>query len=205
MAEMEKNQTYNAIMELGVESYYDQVRARHILIKTVDDANQPYSEEDYAKALETINEIRDKALAGDDFAELATEFTEDPGSKETGGEYTFGRGRMVAEFEEAAFGLDEGGISEVVETQYGFHVIKLEEKIPSTEEQVAQAKEELNYIRQDAEYVQKIGVFDTAYEEILKDYTVVINNEVWDAVALRDAVEESEADTSQEAAPDSNE
>jgi len=108
--------------------YFDkpeQVRARHILIMFEPDA----SDEDKAKAREKIEGLLKRAKAGEDFAELAKEYTEDPGSKEAGGEYTFPRGQMVKPFEDTAFSLKVGEISDVVETQYGYHIIKLLEKI----------------------------------------------------------------------------
>jgi parvulin-like peptidyl-prolyl isomerase len=70
-----------------------------------------------------------RARAGEDFAKLADEFTEDPSGKGRGGDLGwFGRGMMVKPFEDAAFSLKPGELSAVVETQFGFHVIKLEER-----------------------------------------------------------------------------
>ena len=74
-----------------------------------------------ARAEDLLRRIR----AGEDFASLAKQYTDDPGSKENGGFYDwFGRGRMVKEFENGAFGLRVGNVSGIVETQYGFHIIK---------------------------------------------------------------------------------
>ena len=76
-----------------------------------------------------IEGLLKRARAGEDFSALAREFSTDPGSKESGGDLGwFGRGVMVKPFEDAAFGLKVGEISEVFESQFGFHIIKLEER-----------------------------------------------------------------------------
>jgi parvulin-like peptidyl-prolyl isomerase len=72
-----------------------------------------------------------RARAGEDFAKLAKEYSEDPGSKDKGGEYTFPKGQMVPEFEATAFSLKTNEISDIVTTQYGYHIIKLHEHIPA--------------------------------------------------------------------------
>ena len=75
-------------------------------------------------------DILEKAKAGEDFAKLATEFTEDPGSKQSGGLYeNTPKGRMMPEFEAAALALEPGKVADkLVETPYGYHIIKLEKK-----------------------------------------------------------------------------
>jgi hypothetical protein len=83
------------------------------------------SKDDAKKLADTIDK---KAKArGADFAALANEFTEDPSGKNTGGKLgTFPRGRMVPEFDKPVFSLPPGGVSDVVETAFGFHIIKRE-------------------------------------------------------------------------------
>jgi peptidyl-prolyl cis-trans isomerase D len=116
-----------------VEAYYQsnlekfgqpkRVKVRHILIKT--DRKDP---ESLAKARKKAESIREEAVQGKDFAQLARQYSEDPGTKDQGGELGYiTRGQVVPEFEEAAFSLKAGGISNVVQTPYGFHILKVDE------------------------------------------------------------------------------
>jgi parvulin-like peptidyl-prolyl isomerase len=94
---------------------------RHILVLT-----QGKSEAEKAEARKTIEGLLVRARAGEDFADLAKQYTEDPGSKENGGLYEdFPRGQMVKPFEDASFSVPVGRISDVVETTYGYHIIKV--------------------------------------------------------------------------------
>lgn len=102
----------------------ESVRASHILVKFEDNA----SPEDKAKALEKIKAVRKKIADGADFAQTAKEVSECP-SKEQGGDLGFfQKGQMVGAFETAAFSLKLGELSDIVETEYGYHIIKVTEK-----------------------------------------------------------------------------
>ena len=99
----------------------EQVRASHILLETTGK-----NEADVKKRAE---EILKQVKGGADFAELAKKVSEDKGSKENGGDLDyFGRGRMVPEFEEVAFTLPPGQISDLVKSQFGYHIIKVVDK-----------------------------------------------------------------------------
>jgi len=91
----------------------------------------------------TIAIIQEKLAAGSDFAELATEYSQDPGSASNGGSLGyFPRGKMVPEFEEVAFGLEIGGVSEPVQSQFGFHIIKVDDVQTIRDLEVTGASEE---------------------------------------------------------------
>ncbi|HET8657362.1 MAG TPA: peptidylprolyl isomerase [Longimicrobiaceae bacterium] len=100
-----------------------EIHARHILLKVPADATP--QQRDSVKQL--AESLRQRALKGEDFATLATQYSQDPGSAKKGGDLGFfGRGRMVTQFEDAAFKLQPGQISPVVETPFGYHIIKVE-------------------------------------------------------------------------------
>ncbi|MCB0390427.1 MAG: SurA N-terminal domain-containing protein [Bdellovibrionales bacterium] len=101
----------------------EQVRARHILIKF--DESKAGDKESAFKKIEDIK----KRLETEDFEKLAGEMSEDPGSKTKGGDLGFfGRGKMVPEFEKVAFSAELNKVSEPVKSQFGYHLIKVEEK-----------------------------------------------------------------------------
>jgi parvulin-like peptidyl-prolyl isomerase len=87
-----------------------------------------HPELDTKAARQKVEDILKRVRAGEDFAALAKEFSEDPGSRAQGGDLGwFGRGEMVKEFEDAAFALKEGEVSGIVESPFGYHIIKVEE------------------------------------------------------------------------------
>lgn len=103
----------------------ERVRARHILLAIPSEAD----EAQLAAIRQRAEAALVRAQAGEDFAELATELSEDMGTKRSGGDLGFfERGQMVGPFEEAAFALEVGSHSELVQSTFGFHIIKVEEK-----------------------------------------------------------------------------
>lgn len=101
----------------------ERVRVRHILFKTVGKSDAEV-EKIRQQALDVLHRLK----RGAKFEELAKQYSEDPGSKNAGGELGWvSRGQTVPEFEQAAFTLKKGKISELVKTMYGFHIIQVEE------------------------------------------------------------------------------
>lgn len=120
----------------------EMVRASHILLMTQDPTtHEPLPADKKAEKKKQMEDILKQAKGGADFAELAKKYSEDPGSKDKGGEYTFPKGRMVKEFEDTAFSLKPGEISDIVETTYGYHIIKLTEKIPAKKVDLSEVKD----------------------------------------------------------------
>jgi peptidyl-prolyl cis-trans isomerase C len=109
------------------------VHVRHILLLTMNPTTRaPLSDIEKAAKKKQIEDILKQAKAGEDFAALATQYSEDPGSKDKGGELPpFSHGEMVPQFEAAAFSMKTNTISDVVTTDYGYHIIKLLDKIPA--------------------------------------------------------------------------
>ena len=113
----------DAINDAEAKKFYDsqvsalkpeeEVRARHILVDSKDKAREMF----------------EKIAHGSDFAQLAKEHSKDPGSKDQGGELGFfTRGQMVPQFEEAAFKLKKGEVSEPFESQFGWHIVRVDDR-----------------------------------------------------------------------------
>lgn len=132
-----------------IEQYYQQHsdqyilpekrQARHILIRSGD----ADSEEVIKTKRQQMEVILGLASAGKDFAELAKEHSEDSSATQGGDLGFFGRGQMVKPFEDAAFALKKGEISNIVQTQFGFHIIKLENIEPGRTITLADARKDI--------------------------------------------------------------
>jgi len=126
------------VTDAEAKAFYDQnpkmfdagerVHARHILLRVPDGAGPEVKKAARAKAEAALARVR----KGEDFAAVAREVSEDPGSAPHGGDLgAFGKGQMVPPFEQAAFALPAGQISGLVESPFGFHVIKVQERLPA--------------------------------------------------------------------------
>lgn len=135
----DKKMEESKVSDEEAKKYYDEhiedftkseVKASHILISTRDEATQaPLSDAEKAKKKEEAEAILKQAKSGKNFAELAQQHSQDPGSAKLGGDLGyFDKKRMVPEFSEVAFALKVGEISDLVETEYGYHIIKLIDK-----------------------------------------------------------------------------
>ncbi len=140
----------------------EQIHARHILIKSEPDA----TEADKAEARKKIGDVQEKVEKGGDFAELAKEHSEGPSSDRGGDLGFFGRGQMVKAFEDAAFALEAGEVSDVVETQFGYHLIKKEEGKPASTLEYEKVKDRLQDLLKQQKVQEKLA---GQIEEIKKD------------------------------------
>jgi len=163
----------------------EMVRASHILLSTRDQATgvELTSEQKEAKR-KLAEDLLKRARAGEDFAKLATEYTEDTGSKDKGGEYKFPRGQMVPEFESAAFSLGTNQVSDIVTTQFGYHIIKVSEKFPAHKLEFAKVADDL-----------KEGLKQQEIQKQLPDYVSKIKKEA-DVQILDEKLKALDADAS---------
>ena len=144
------------VSDKETKAYYDghpdlfkqpeQVRGSHILIKVDPGAK----ESEKAEARKKIQVAREKLQKGGDFAALAQEFSQGPSATKGGDLGYFRRGQMVKPFEEAAFALKPGDVSGIVETRFGYHLIKVTDKKPKTTIPYEDVKNKLQeYLKQE--------------------------------------------------------
>lgn len=123
------NVSETGIDDSTVQEYYEQnyVTAKHILIPTIDlDTYKDLSEDEKEEAKELADELYSRIQDGEDFDTLMNEYSKDTGLAYYPDGYTFTYGEMVQEFEDTAFSLEEGAVSEPVKSPYGYHIIKKE-------------------------------------------------------------------------------
>ncbi|MBF0472774.1 MAG: peptidylprolyl isomerase [Nitrospirae bacterium] len=138
------------IAEKEIKDFYDQnpnyfkrpeqVKASHILIKT----DPTDDEKKKAEKKKKLEDIGARIKKGEDFATLAKDNSDDPSGKAQGGDLGyFGRGQMVKPFEDAAFSMKVGDVSPIVETQFGYHIIKVTDKKPASTVALDEVKERI--------------------------------------------------------------
>jgi peptidyl-prolyl cis-trans isomerase C len=170
-----------SVPEKEIKEYYEshahlfnqpeQVRASHILIKVDSKA----TESEQAEALKKIKAVQEKQKKGEDFAQLAKTYSEGPSSSKGGDIGYFIRGQMAPPFEEAAFKMKPGEVSDVVKTRFGYHLIKVTDKKPATKvtyedmkERIAQFLKREKVQKEVKEFVDKLRK-DAKVEILLKD------------------------------------
>lgn len=142
-------------------------KASHVLIQLAGDAKP----EDVEKAKAKAQEVLSKARAGEPFEKLAETYSDDPGSAKQGGDLGFfGRGVMDKAFEDAAFALEKGAVSDVVRSGFGFHIIKLTDieaqKIKPFEEVRAQIEQEAKHGDAEGKFYEQLDQLETlAFEQ----------------------------------------
>jgi len=177
------------VTDAEVQDYYDihreqynkaeEVHARHILFHLDENA----SEQEKAAARKKAEDVLAKAKAGEDFAELAKQYSEDEGTKDKGGDLGFfKRGQMVAPFEQAAFGLEPGAISDIVESPFGLHIIKVEEKHPAQTQTVDQVRPEI------VAAIKKERGHDLALERAQADREKAVKGETLEALGKAEGI-----------------
>lgn len=123
----------------------EQLRAMHILVMVAPQA----TEEQKAAARKKLKEVQQKLGKGEDFEALAKEYSEGPSGAKGGDLGYFGRGQMVPAFEEVAFALKAGAVSDIVETRFGYHLIKVVDKKPASTMSYEEVKDNLTqYMKQ---------------------------------------------------------
>ncbi|MBA2874803.1 peptidylprolyl isomerase [Thermaerobacillus caldiproteolyticus] len=150
------------VTEKELKKYYDEykpkIRASHILVKDE----------------KTAKEIKEKLDKGEDFAKLAKEYSQDPGSAQKGGDLGwFGPGKMVKEFEDAAYSLKVGEISQPVKTEFGYHIIKVTDK---------EKKKPYNEMKDEIEFEVKKSKLDATkveskVEKLVKEADVQVKDD----------------------------
>ncbi len=130
----------------------EQVHARHIIFAAGENADA----DTIINARTNADQARQRALAGEDFAELARELSEGPSAPEGGDLGFFTYQQMVPPFAEAAFALDAGEISEVVRTNFGFHVIKVEEKKPAVTPTLEETSDQVRLLLSQQQIATKV-------------------------------------------------
>jgi peptidyl-prolyl cis-trans isomerase C len=182
--ELIRSQVYDQVevQEEAMREFYDanpqyfqqpeQVAARHIILTTEDNPS-----EDERAALEAeLAGIREEIVNGAEFGEMARTHSQGPSGPSGGSLGVFGRGQMVPEFEDQAFSLEVGEVSDVFETQFGYHIVQVTERVPATTLSFEESREQIRQFLTEAErnegaqqYVEELRAAATVEELISLD------------------------------------
>lgn len=122
----------------------EQVRAKHILFSTIDmTTSAAFDDQKKAEIKKKAEGVLAEIKAGANFDTLMNKYNEDPGVSQSPNGYTFAKGQMIKEFEDKAFSMKVGEVSDLVETSFGYHIIKLEEKIPQKKMTLDESKDSI--------------------------------------------------------------
>ncbi|WP_168719286.1 peptidylprolyl isomerase [Thermosulfurimonas marina] len=149
----------------------ERIQARHILIRVPEKA----SPKEEAAARAQIEKIRRQILAGADFAKMARQYSQDPGTKEKGGDLgLFSRGQMIPEFEEAVFKLKVGELSPPIRTRFGYHLVRVEARVPAQVQPYEKVKEQ---VKKDLLEEKKTERLSALLSRLRKKYPVELHPE----------------------------
>jgi peptidyl-prolyl cis-trans isomerase C len=162
------------LSDIEIRAFYDnnpeafkqpeRVKASHILIKVDPKADASQK----AEAKKKIDLVQAKLQKGEDFGALAKEYSEGPSGPEGGDLGYFTRGQMVKPFEDAAFAMKPGEVSGVVETKFGYHLIKVTDKKPETTMSYDEVKTRLEEFLKQRKMQEEINVYVKRLEEKAK-------------------------------------
>lgn len=189
---LEADTTYQNIQEYGYEGVLEKTKVQHILLSFENEDGTIKTEEEKAEVLVLAEEVLAKVNAGEDFEALVETYSGDPGKVDNKGIYEFYRGEMVPEFEEAALALDIGEVSDLVLSDYGYHIIEKLDMVPPSEEEVASVKEYEAYIIENYKTSQKQVEFETLFSEWELDYEVVVDEDIWATILTSNQKSKSE-------------
>ncbi len=166
-----------------IEDYYQnnkekfgqlkRVKVRHILIRT-----EAKDAEASAKAKQKAESIQKEAARGKDFAQLAKQYSEDPGTKDQGGEIGYvTKGMVVPEFEQAAFSMKVGEVSPVIQTPYGFHILKVDDLQEAKTDPLEKVKDQIDAL------LRNRKARDMAYDQADQAYAMASKDKKLDGFA----------------------
>jgi parvulin-like peptidyl-prolyl isomerase len=173
---LEENSEYIYFLNTPIEEIITKARVKHLLIKTFT-GEQPtettnYSAEDKKAAKIEAEQLFERVKDGEDFVKLITEYSEDEASLANEGEYTFTYKEMTHEFSDAAFDMEIGEIR-LVESIFGYHIMRLEEIIKPTPEEITEFEKVIKdydeYLRNNLLQVQKQEFYTPIYAEWEKE------------------------------------